>query len=143
MSKLSKMSEIKNYKLQNTNYKQTTIPKLQIPNKAAPYGLIVYAFGAGLKETSLQPIRPDCAFGHCNLFVICSLYFVIFLGEGALSIFFFQDFPDNFRDFFFDDGFHYKLPDAQGFIVFFIDGFAEAGREDNRDIGPDAQEFTG
>ncbi len=27
-----------NYKLQNTNYKQTTIPKLQIPKKVVPFG---------------------------------------------------------------------------------------------------------
>jgi hypothetical protein len=34
-----------NYKLQNTNYKQITIPKLQITNKAAPFGHLVYACG--------------------------------------------------------------------------------------------------
>ena len=35
----------KNYKLQNTNYKQITNYKLQITNKAAPFGQVSNAFG--------------------------------------------------------------------------------------------------
>jgi hypothetical protein len=34
-----------NYKLQITNYKQITIPKLQIPNKGVSFGQILNAFG--------------------------------------------------------------------------------------------------
>jgi len=34
-----------NSKLQIPNYKQTTIPKLQITNKEEPFGQILYAFG--------------------------------------------------------------------------------------------------
>jgi hypothetical protein len=34
-----------NYKSQNTNYKQTTIPKLQIPNKSVPFGLLLVLSG--------------------------------------------------------------------------------------------------
>jgi hypothetical protein len=34
-----------NYKLQNTNYKQTTIPKLQITKKEVSCGQILNAFG--------------------------------------------------------------------------------------------------
>jgi hypothetical protein len=35
----------KNYKLQNTNYKQITNYKIQITNKVAPFGHIINAFG--------------------------------------------------------------------------------------------------
>ncbi len=35
----------KNYKLQNTNYKQTTNYKIQITNKVAPFGHIINVFG--------------------------------------------------------------------------------------------------
>ncbi len=38
-------NNISNYKLQNTNYKQIPIPKLQIPNKVAPYGQVLNAYG--------------------------------------------------------------------------------------------------
>jgi hypothetical protein len=66
-----------NYKIQITNYKQTTIPKLQITNKEEPFGQILYAFGEEHKIVSfIKPARAICNFGHCNLEFVCNLYFV-------------------------------------------------------------------
>ena len=44
-------NNISNYKLQNTNYKQTTNPKFQIPKKVMPCGPIVNAFGGQYRHT--------------------------------------------------------------------------------------------
>ena len=57
-----------NYKLQATNYKQITNPKLQFTNEEEPFGQILYAFGGEYKMVSFfMPDRAVCYFGHCNL----------------------------------------------------------------------------
>jgi hypothetical protein len=67
----------RNYKLQITNYKQITIPKLQITNKGESFGQILYAFGGEHKmESFIKLDRDACNFGHCNLEFVCNLYFV-------------------------------------------------------------------
>jgi len=42
------ITDLENYKLQNTNYKQNTKYKLQITNKEKPFGRIINAFGGDL-----------------------------------------------------------------------------------------------
>ena len=57
-----------NYKIQITNYKQTTISKLQITSKEEPFGQILYAVGEENKMVFfIKPGRAVCNFGHCNL----------------------------------------------------------------------------
>jgi hypothetical protein len=67
-----------NYKLQATNYKQTTNHKLQITNKEVSFGQILNAFGEEHKLVAfIKPAWAVCNFGHCNLGFVCNLYFVI------------------------------------------------------------------
>jgi len=66
-----------NYKLQATNYKQTTNHKLQITKKEVSFGQVLNAFGEERKMvTFIKPDRAVCNFGHCNLGFVCNLYFV-------------------------------------------------------------------
>ena len=62
-----------NYKLQATNYKQTTNHKLQVLNACGEEHRMVSFISRG--EKFFAP--TVCNFGHCNLGFVCNLYFVI------------------------------------------------------------------
>jgi hypothetical protein len=56
-----------NYKLQITNYKQITNPKLQIPNKGVSFGQILNAFG----EEDTEGTEFNKGFSLCDLCALC------------------------------------------------------------------------
>jgi len=59
--KTKKRRREENYKIQNTNYKQITIPKLQIPKKEVPFGQVLNACGGGNEGNEGQSkIQSNC-----------------------------------------------------------------------------------